>query len=83
MRIKDFHLKGQYPNLTVETELEGDNGVHTINLGAWNYVSLLNEQELKSLVRVIYDQVAAVHQTPAMKNVVGSSIEHASHEEIP
>jgi hypothetical protein len=83
MRIKNFHITGQYPNLTVTTDLEGEDGVQTIDLGPWNYVALLTDSELKSLVRVVYDRVHHVKPTPAMQHVLGDNVESGSQEEIP
>lgn len=90
MKIRDFHITGQYPALSVETEIEdeSDTGGHSkrnsvrVTIGPWNYVSLLNESQLKSLVHLVYEKQK--HQpTEAMKNLTGASLSHASNEELP
>lgn len=86
MKIKDFHITGQYPALSVETEVEdGGHDAGTslrLNLGPWNYVSLLNESELKSLVHLVYESHR--HQpSQAMKSLTGSSLDNASDSELP
>lgn len=89
MKIRDFHITGQYPTLSVETEVEdtsqassGQNQTVRLNLGPWNYVSLLNEQQLKSLVHLVYENQK--HQpTSAMTALKGSSLNDASNAELP
>lgn len=91
MKIKDFHITGQYPTLFVETEVEesphgssssGDPRSVRLNLGPWNYVSLLNEGELKSLIHLVYQ--SQLHDpTQAMQGLVGASLDDASDTELP
>ncbi|MCL5115783.1 MAG: hypothetical protein M1272_01340 [Firmicutes bacterium] len=89
MKIRDFHITGQYPALSVETEIEdsghGQSGQQTVRLtlGPWNYVSLLNEKELKSLVHLVYEQQKDQSPTKAMTALRGSSLDHASDAELP
>lgn len=88
MKIKDFHITGQYPALSVETEIETGNTENNnsetvrLHLGPWNYVSLLSESELKSLVHLVYER-RQTNPTEAMTNLRGSSLEGASSEELP
>ena len=84
MKIRDFHITGQYPQLSVETEIEDSakNQTVRLDLGPWNYVSLLNEQELKSLVHLVYEKQRH-EQTQAMTALTGSSLEGASNSELP
>ena len=90
MKITDFHITGQYPTLSVETEVqdgqgEGDSSNSQsvrLNLGPWSYVSLLNEKELKSLVHLVYE--SQKHQaTKAMEELKGASLNNASEMELP
>jgi hypothetical protein len=87
VKIKDFHITGQYPALSVETEVEDHDGGEAsgpvkLNLGPWNYVSLLSESELKSLVHLVYQSQR--HQpTQAMRNVTGANLENATDAELP
>lgn len=86
MKIRDFHITGQYPTLSVETEIEETNGPSSstrVTLGPWNYVSLLNEEELKSLVHLVYARVSASQPTKAMTALKGQSLTHVSDEELP
>lgn len=85
MKIRDFHITGQYPTLSVETEIEDSSKNQTVrlDLGPWNYVSLLNEQELKSLVHLVYERERPQQKTQAMKALAGSSLEVASNAELP
>lgn len=91
MKILDFHITGQYPSLSVETEIEDGNQESSnsqqtmrLNLGPWNYISLLNESELKSLVHLVYErQTQAKNPTKAMNALKNASLEHASQEELP
>ncbi|PSR24181.1 MAG: hypothetical protein C7B45_00825 [Sulfobacillus acidophilus] len=91
MKIKDFHITGQYPALFVETEVEEskhsstsphDSGSIRLNLGPWNYVSLLNEGELKSLIHLVY-QSQLHHPTRAMQELIGASLDDATDTELP
>ncbi len=89
MKIKDFHITGQYPVLSVETEIEEadvseQNAAQTVRLqlGSWSYVSLLSEAELKSLIHLVYES----HQTKptkAMAKLTGASLKNASDVELP
>ena len=86
MKIRDFRITGQYPTLSVETEVE-DQGARPqetvkLNLGPWAYVSLLNEDELKSLVHLVYENNRH-HPTAAMENLRGASLENANQSELP
>lgn len=88
MKIKDFHITGQYPTLSVETEVQDGQGDSSnnqsvrLNLGPWSYVSLLNEKELKSLVHLVYE--SQKHQaTKAMEELKGVSLNNASEMELP
>ncbi len=93
MKIRDFHITGQYPTLSVETEIEDDEFPDTatasrgrtvrITLGPWNYVSLLNTDELKSLVHLVYQRYRHQEPTQAMSQLRGASLENASDEELP
>ncbi len=84
MKIRDFHITGQYPQLSVETEIEDSSQNQTVrlDLGPWNYVSLLNEQELKSLVHLVYEKQRH-GKTQAMTALTGSSLEGATNAELP
>lgn len=86
MKIKDFRITGQYPALAVETEVEDQEmqpqETVKLNLGPWNYISLLNEDELKSLVHLVYTN--RQHQpTKAMKTLLGQTLENANQSELP
>ncbi|MCY0877682.1 MAG: hypothetical protein OWU84_01875 [Firmicutes bacterium] len=93
MKIRDFHITGQYPTLSVETELEdderqdressSDTSTVRITLGPWNYVSLLNAEELKSLVHLVYQRYRHQQPTEAMAQLKGASLQNASSEELP
>ncbi|NMP21112.1 hypothetical protein [Sulfobacillus harzensis] len=90
MKIRDFHITGQYPSLSVETEIEDDSQSNSnqqetvrLTLGPWNYVSLLNESELKSLVNIVYQKHQDVRPTQAMQQLKNTSFTHASKEELP
>lgn len=87
MKIKDFHITGQYPTLFVETEVETPNSDDSnqtvrLNLGPWSYVSVLSETDLKSLVHLVY-QSQQHNQTRAMTNLTGASLENASNSDLP
>ncbi len=86
MKIRDFHITGQYPALAVETVVEDQNpqspNTIKLNLGPWNYVSLLNEDELKSLVHLVYENQRH-NPTGAMENLRGANLETANQSELP
>lgn len=93
MKIRDFHITGQYPALSVETEIEdssqagsgqdGSRATVRVNLGPWNYVSLLNEKELKSLVHLVYERQRRQEPTDAMNSLHGASLDDAANSELP
>lgn len=90
MKIHDFHITGQYPTLSVETEVEDDSQNQSsqsktvrVNLGPWDYVSLLSESELKSLVHLAYQKQHNTSPTQAMKQLKNASLDNASEEELP
>ena len=106
MKIRDFRIAGQYPQLSVETEIEEgpssggyshppshgndrpdspdsqESHSTTLTLGPWDYVSLLSEKELKSLVHLVYER-RKHNPTKAMNALRGSSLEDASQVELP
>lgn len=61
---------------------KGSSSSIRLEIGSWNYVSLLNEKQLKSLIRLVHE--TQKHQpTEAMKKLKGTSLKGASASELP
>lgn len=74
MTIKSFKIVGQHPNFQVHTVVDVQGESRELNLGKWEYVSTLKENDLLNLIAQTYQDVRAPELTASMKNLQGHSL---------
>lgn len=74
MKVKDFKVKGQYPNYTVDAVISDNTKEQNINIGSLDFVSTLTEKQLLDWIVAHQYTHEQPKVTQSMKKVMGQDL---------